>query len=227
MDGTSSPLAARSVAMSTSARRWRKHSRTRMRSSWSRSPCSTAAARWSSSAKLLASSSTPCFDLEKTRTWPFASMPPTRSASQGHLSCSLASTSTVWATFSATCPSLPIVMRTGCCRRSLLRRSIFGGKVAEKSSVWREGRTFCTTERIWGSNPMCSMRSASSSTRKVHRCRLQPFIFTMSIMRPGVAMAISLPAFRALNCWCFESPPARVMLLKPTVLLNLKVSFSI
>ena len=54
---------------------------------------------------------------------------------------------------------------------------------------------FCLSfdKTIISSKPICSIRSASSSTTKVQRRKLQPFIFTISIKRPGVAMTISLP----------------------------------
>mmetsp|Transcript_79061 Transcript_79061/g.226070 ORF Transcript_79061/g.226070 Transcript_79061/m.226070 type:complete len:242 (-) Transcript_79061:94-819(-) len=80
-----------------------------------------------------------------------------------------------------------------------------GGKVAENSSVCRcsrGGRSRCSTmRRSSGSNPMSSMRSASSSTRNSHlasesrggeRC-------SRSASRPGVATTISTPAARAAS----------------------------
>mmetsp|Transcript_19045 Transcript_19045/g.57134 ORF Transcript_19045/g.57134 Transcript_19045/m.57134 type:complete len:222 (-) Transcript_19045:103-768(-) len=221
MVGTSRPRAARSVAMRTSTLRLRKESRTLMRSSWPMSPCSVTASFCRRSLKSAASFSAPCFDLQKMQSWPFFRNPSTRCMSQGHFASSVGTISTCCTMFSAAWPRVPIVIRIGCRRRSLESSSIFGGKVAEKRRVWREGRTFWTTERIWSSKPICSMRSASSSTTKVQRLRLQPFILMMSMMRPGVAMTISLPFFTSLNCWYFERPPASVVLLSPSVLLNL------
>lgn len=51
-----------------------------------------------------------------------------------------------------------------------------------------------TILRIWGSNPMSNILSASSSTRYVHRRRLVFPASRKSIKRPGVAMQISTPS---------------------------------
>ena len=53
---------------------------------------------------------------------------------------------------------------------------------------------------LQSSKPICSIRSASSNTTKVQRFKLQPFIFTMSMRRPGVAMTISLPPDLKKRC---------------------------
>mmetsp|Transcript_124 Transcript_124/g.372 ORF Transcript_124/g.372 Transcript_124/m.372 type:complete len:296 (-) Transcript_124:411-1298(-) len=227
MVATSRPRAARSVAMSTSTLRFRKESMMRILSFWSKSPWSATAGFLSSSVNLSSSSSTLCFDCAKTSSWPLASITSTRSDNQPNLSSSSATTSTCCVTVAAACPSVPIVIRTGFCKRSRDIISILGGNVAEKNNVCLEGRMFCAMERICGSKPMFNMRSASSSTKNVHRRKLQPFILTMSISRPGVAITISLPFFISLNCWNLDRPPANVVLRKRKALLNLYASFSI
>jgi len=55
-------------------------------------------------------------------------------------------------------------------------------------------RTCSTIFLICGSKPMSSMRSASSSTRYVHRRRFVLPASRKSRSRPGVAMQISAPA---------------------------------
>mmetsp|Transcript_106042 Transcript_106042/g.342061 ORF Transcript_106042/g.342061 Transcript_106042/m.342061 type:complete len:219 (-) Transcript_106042:700-1356(-) len=217
----SRPRAATSVAMSTSTRRFLKALRMRRRSPWSRSPCRNSVFFSRNSVKFCVSSSALAMDFTKMRTWPFASIPSMRFASHAHFSSSFLKTSTCCTTLTATWPPWPMVMRTGWCSRSCARRSIFGGKVAEKSRIWRLGRTFCTMDRIWYSKPMWNMRSASSRTTKVARRKSQPFIFTTSMRRPGLQMAISAPRLTSLNCSSLERPPARVTLVRPSCLLNL------
>ncbi len=60
---------------------------------------------------------------------------------------------------------------TGTLRKSWARRCTSLGHVADHMSVWRSGRIWDTMDRIWGSNPMSSIRSASSSTRYLGRRR--------------------------------------------------------
>mmetsp|Transcript_119323 Transcript_119323/g.323715 ORF Transcript_119323/g.323715 Transcript_119323/m.323715 type:complete len:262 (-) Transcript_119323:281-1066(-) len=226
MLGTSRPRDARSVATKTLTRRLLKTSMIRTRSVWSLSPWITSTCMPMRSFMLWANSSAACLDLAKTSTCPFRIMASSRAASQGHFASSVSRISAVCATVSAACPSLPIVILTGLASRSWDMRSIFGGKVAEKNNVWRLGRTFCTSERNWCSKPMCSILSASSRTRKVQRRRVQPFILTMSIMRPGVAITTSLPALISLNCFCLDIPPAKLQIRRPTALHSFSPSFS-
>mmetsp|Transcript_93325 Transcript_93325/g.263443 ORF Transcript_93325/g.263443 Transcript_93325/m.263443 type:complete len:248 (+) Transcript_93325:1412-2155(+) len=213
--------------MSTSNFRFRNLLRIRMRSVWSRSPCKNSVCLSRKSLKFCVSSSALEMDFTKINTCPFAIIPSILFESHGHFSSSFLMTSTTCATFCAACPASPIVTLTGLCRMSRARRSILGGNVAENSSVWRLGLTFCMIDLIWYSKPRWNMRSASSSTAKVTRLRLQPFILTMSIRRPGLQMAISQPRLISLNCSSLDSPPARVTLRRPMCLLNLNTSFSI
>mmetsp|Transcript_30847 Transcript_30847/g.83580 ORF Transcript_30847/g.83580 Transcript_30847/m.83580 type:complete len:234 (+) Transcript_30847:1117-1818(+) len=221
IEGMSRPRAATSVAISTSTFRFLKFLRIRMRSPWSRSPCRNPVLFWRKSVKFCVSSSALAMDFTKMRTWPLASISSTCLASHAHLSSSFFITSTHCTMFEAACPPWPTVMRTGWCSKSRASFSIFGGKVAEKSKICRVGRTFCTMERTWYSKPMENMRSASSSTTKVTRRKLQPFILTTSIKRPGLPIAISAPRLTSLNCSNLESPPAKVTLVRPRCLLNL------
>lgn len=50
-----------------------------------------------------------------------------------------------------------------------------------------------TIFRIWGSNPMSNMRSASSNTKYVQRRKLVVPRSKKSKSRPGVAITISTP----------------------------------
>mmetsp|Transcript_3344 Transcript_3344/g.8286 ORF Transcript_3344/g.8286 Transcript_3344/m.8286 type:complete len:223 (+) Transcript_3344:916-1584(+) len=81
------------------------------------------------------------------------------------------------------------------------------GHVALHSSVCLSGRIWLTIFFIWGSKPMSSMRSASSSTRKDTCESLHEPSFTRSSSRPGVATTISTPTLSALT-WCdLGTPP--------------------
>ena len=81
------------------------------------------------------------------------------------------------------------------------------GHVADHMSVWRSGRIWLTILRSWGSKPMSSMRSASSSTRYVTRRRFVTPDSRKSMRRPGVAMTISTPRCRSPVCVRFGAPP--------------------
>ncbi len=76
-------------------------------------------------------------------------------------------------------------------------------------------------------NPMSNIRSASSKTKKVTRCKLVALILTKSIIRPlkkevvktsnkmllffvyepGVATTISVPCSKSFDCSHLEPPP--------------------
>mmetsp|Transcript_6601 Transcript_6601/g.23533 ORF Transcript_6601/g.23533 Transcript_6601/m.23533 type:complete len:280 (+) Transcript_6601:281-1120(+) len=81
------------------------------------------------------------------------------------------------------------------------------GHVALHMSVWRSGRIWPTILRNWGSKPMSSMRSASSSTRYVTRRRLILPDSRKSIRRPGVAITISQPRCRSRSWPLLGAPP--------------------
>lgn len=67
--------------------------------------------------------------------------------------------------------------------------------------------TCLTIVFIWGSNPISSMRSASSRTRYVTRLMLVTRASSISMRRPGVAMTISTPARRSRIWGPFGAPP--------------------
>mmetsp|Transcript_61750 Transcript_61750/g.145523 ORF Transcript_61750/g.145523 Transcript_61750/m.145523 type:complete len:232 (+) Transcript_61750:360-1055(+) len=87
------------------------------------------------------------------------------------------------------------------------------GHVAEKKRVWCASGSWCTILRMSRSNPMSSMRSASSSTSTDTQLRLTAASFpwfrmsSMSISRPGVATIISHPLFSAFICGPLGAPP--------------------
>mmetsp|Transcript_98217 Transcript_98217/g.300307 ORF Transcript_98217/g.300307 Transcript_98217/m.300307 type:complete len:259 (-) Transcript_98217:72-848(-) len=223
----SRPRAATSVAISTSNFLFLKEARMRMREPWSKSPWRNSVRLSKKSEKFCVNSSALAMDLTKISSWPLASIPSARFASHAHFSSSLLTTSTYCLTLIAAWPTSPMVIRTGSCKMSRASCSILGGKVAEKRSVCRLGRTFWMMERIWYSKPKENIRSASSRTTNVVRCKVKPFIFTMSINLPGLQIAISAPRFTSLNCSSFDRPPARVTLRRPSCRLSLKVSCSI
>mmetsp|Transcript_74317 Transcript_74317/g.214810 ORF Transcript_74317/g.214810 Transcript_74317/m.214810 type:complete len:284 (+) Transcript_74317:804-1655(+) len=223
----SRPRAATSVAISTSNLRFLKVLKMRMREPWSKSPCKNSVFLWRKSEKLCVSSSALAIDLTKINTCPFWSIPSTCLESHCHFSSSFLTTSTCCSTVEAAWPSSPIVMRAGNCKMSRASFSIFGGKVAENNNVCLLGRTFWTMDRTWYSKPRWNILSASSSTTKVTRRSVQPFIFTMSINLPGLHIAISHPRLISLNCSSLERPPANVALRKPSWRFSLCVSCSI
>mmetsp|Transcript_21307 Transcript_21307/g.52913 ORF Transcript_21307/g.52913 Transcript_21307/m.52913 type:complete len:222 (-) Transcript_21307:84-749(-) len=102
------------------------------------------------------------------------------------------------------------------------------GKVAEKSIVWRSptgGISRCSTNcRIWGSNPMSSMRSASSSARYTVRDREILARSTRSMRRPGVAMSMSQPRSIWRNCSAAGAPPYTTTDATPVWYANLRDS---
>mmetsp|Transcript_57370 Transcript_57370/g.90993 ORF Transcript_57370/g.90993 Transcript_57370/m.90993 type:complete len:208 (+) Transcript_57370:981-1604(+) len=192
-----------------------------MRSPWSMSPCNVTHFFSRKSLKFCVSSSAVAMDFTNMSSCPFARMSLIFFDSHAHFSVSFCFTTIVCLMFLAAWPSSPTVTRTGADNRSRASRSIFGGNVAEKNSVCRAGRMACTIERTWYSNPICSIRSASSITRNVTRLILHPFILMISMSLPGLQTTISHPRFISLNCSSLERPPANVTLRKPKRLLNL------
>ena len=84
-----------------------------------------------------------------------------------------------------------------------------GSQVAVKSMVWRSEGHVATIDRIWGSKPMSSMRSASSSTRISSSLRSTLRASMRSLSRPGVATTTprEWSARSALTCWYLGAPP--------------------
>mmetsp|Transcript_10360 Transcript_10360/g.11822 ORF Transcript_10360/g.11822 Transcript_10360/m.11822 type:complete len:217 (-) Transcript_10360:921-1571(-) len=93
---------------------------------------------------------------------------------------------------------------------SAMARKAFG-KVAENRSVCRSARwgmLLCSTIlRNCGSNPISSIRSASSNTRNLHFSNDTRSRSKKSTSRPGVATRISTPLANASNCGRAVAPP--------------------
>mmetsp|Transcript_679 Transcript_679/g.2289 ORF Transcript_679/g.2289 Transcript_679/m.2289 type:complete len:280 (+) Transcript_679:311-1150(+) len=92
---------------------------------------------------------------------------------------------------------------TNCAAMDLTSR----GHVAEKKSVCRLGGICRTIFWIWGSNPISSMRSASSITRYDTWRRLIWPPSRKSLRRPGVAMTIWQPLRMSRSCIPLGAPP--------------------
>ena len=144
-------------------------------------------------------------------------------SSQPHLAA-FSSTATCWETPSAAQPAAPTVTRTASVSAACASASVLRDSVAEKSAVWRSGRTAASSDETWRAKPKASMRSASSSTRYVTRRRLAgapPLPAAprrrRSTSRPGVATTTSAPARSALACSHLLEPPVTHTLLSPTL----------
>mmetsp|Transcript_72476 Transcript_72476/g.170447 ORF Transcript_72476/g.170447 Transcript_72476/m.170447 type:complete len:222 (-) Transcript_72476:600-1265(-) len=105
------------------------------------------------------------------------------------------------------------------------------GHVAVNMSVWRlavEGIT-STMERIWGSNPMSNMRSASSNTKystfspDTAGCRKSDGR-RKSTRRPGVATTMSAPCRMARSWSLLHAPPYSTSALALTLPATLSAS---
>mmetsp|Transcript_24187 Transcript_24187/g.37313 ORF Transcript_24187/g.37313 Transcript_24187/m.37313 type:complete len:234 (-) Transcript_24187:765-1466(-) len=109
------------------------------------------------------------------------------------------------ATSELTSPTLTWI---GSTKKSKANRCISLGHVAENNMVCLCGCVACLrTARICGSNPMSSMRSASSSTTFIMPSREALRISIRSLRRPGVAMIMSTPASSDLICGYLGAPP--------------------
>mmetsp|Transcript_4697 Transcript_4697/g.11859 ORF Transcript_4697/g.11859 Transcript_4697/m.11859 type:complete len:233 (-) Transcript_4697:422-1120(-) len=106
------------------------------------------------------------------------------------------------------------------------------GHVAVNSMVWRcaAGSIAATMLRMSFSNPMSSMRSASSRISTAHDPSVTmgppplPCMSIMSIMRPGVATMSSTPFCSAPACCHLGAPPYTATLRHPSALPNLVAS---
>mmetsp|Transcript_32495 Transcript_32495/g.81842 ORF Transcript_32495/g.81842 Transcript_32495/m.81842 type:complete len:243 (-) Transcript_32495:480-1208(-) len=176
---------------------------------WSMSPCSAphfTPAAWSSASVSTAA----CLRLTNTSTSPSSTNEAIFAVSQLARGTSpLSTTSTACVTSALAPPGRPTVMVSASSpSTSVTRRLTRSGMVALNSSACRSGRTASQMDRTCASNPMSSIRSASSSTRYVTRRRLAPpFMRHRSIRRPGVATTTSAPARKSLNCSCLLAPP--------------------
>mmetsp|Transcript_3311 Transcript_3311/g.7067 ORF Transcript_3311/g.7067 Transcript_3311/m.7067 type:complete len:260 (-) Transcript_3311:481-1260(-) len=164
----------------------------------------------------------------KTSTVPCFTKWSRRRSSHSSLYGASGSTSTTCVTSSLASPALPTTTRTGSASASRARRSKLARKVAEKSSVWRSGRTWPSSERTCGSKPIENIRSASSRTTKVTRSvRMPPFIRTSSSSLPGVPTATSAPLLSSRNCSCLLTPPYAPMQRSPWVRESLRACTTI
>mmetsp|Transcript_17081 Transcript_17081/g.59917 ORF Transcript_17081/g.59917 Transcript_17081/m.59917 type:complete len:277 (-) Transcript_17081:275-1105(-) len=84
-----------------------------------------------------------------------------------------------------------------------------------------------TMRRIWGSKPMSSMRSASSSTRCTTLRRLTRPRSTRSTRRPGVATTMSQPRSSSRICVRMSAPPYTTQAWMPVRYVNLRASSKI
>ena len=116
-----------------------------------------------------------------------------------------------WVMLSVVLPTLPTAIHVYVRRNSAAIVWIFGGKVAENRSVWRfslEVIPDCKTRRrICGSNPMSSIRSASSRTRKTTCANVMRDRSTKSVSRPGVATTMSAPNAKSRIWFRWLTPP--------------------
>lgn len=123
--------------------------------------------------------------------------------------CSVQSKSRTWviALLATSSSTLPMVTWTGWTRSSsaILRTSL--GQVAVYIRVCRPEGMSLTIFRICGSNPISSMRSASSRTRYETCFRLIFRISRMSFNLPGVATTTSTPLSKSLNWGPLGAPP--------------------
>mmetsp|Transcript_32926 Transcript_32926/g.78013 ORF Transcript_32926/g.78013 Transcript_32926/m.78013 type:complete len:209 (-) Transcript_32926:686-1312(-) len=105
---------------------------------------------------------------------------------------------------------LPTCVRTvSFCRKSRAMPSTSLGHVAVKKSVCRFAPfgTAAKTSLICGSNPMSSIRSASSRMTMEQLASEQHFCCIRSHSRPGVAITTCRPAARSAFCCPIGTPP--------------------
>mmetsp|Transcript_30731 Transcript_30731/g.47529 ORF Transcript_30731/g.47529 Transcript_30731/m.47529 type:complete len:272 (-) Transcript_30731:50-865(-) len=134
-------------------------------------------------------------------------------------------TSPYWTMVSEATERPPTTTSTGYLRDLRARFSTVRGKVAEKRTVWRSGRTESRMASIWGANPMSNMRSASSMTTKETLCRESIFpdcMVSMSIILPGVTTATCVPLRRSPICSDTLAPPYTAVDRRPRCLQKLR-----
>mmetsp|Transcript_47959 Transcript_47959/g.77882 ORF Transcript_47959/g.77882 Transcript_47959/m.77882 type:complete len:248 (-) Transcript_47959:488-1231(-) len=106
-------------------------------------------------------------------------------------------------------PGRPMRILTGASEHSSQAKDWTSrGHVAEKNAVCLSGRTCAAMVFMSPLNPMSSILSASSSTRKVTRAAEMLFSPRKSRSRPGVATQTCGPSYVAdLSCSHFRPPP--------------------
>ena len=90
------------------------------------------------------------------------------------------------------------------------------GIVAEKKRVWRDFGSSGSRRLMSATNPMSSIRSASSSTKCVIASSSTNLCPIRSCRRPGVAIRISTPPRSASTCGPCFTPPKIVRCFRPT-----------
>mmetsp|Transcript_67998 Transcript_67998/g.191644 ORF Transcript_67998/g.191644 Transcript_67998/m.191644 type:complete len:268 (+) Transcript_67998:287-1090(+) len=207
--GISRPRAATSVATRTSARPFRNSLREASRSRCSRSPWIATALK-PARFRCISSAAAVLFIATKTSVESFGFCVSTSRT----LLCLwwLSTTRKLCSTLSTAPPTRPTPTQMYFLMKACASFCISRGKVAENISVARpscdEGMSCRSTmSRIWGSKPMSSIRSASSSTRCATSDRLTTPRLRKSVRRPGVAIMMSEPRASSLSCGFASTPP--------------------
>mmetsp|Transcript_6356 Transcript_6356/g.21740 ORF Transcript_6356/g.21740 Transcript_6356/m.21740 type:complete len:217 (-) Transcript_6356:458-1108(-) len=195
MSATSMPRAATSVATSTWEAPRAKPSRAPSRSCCGRSPCMQSTPPNPSAERSRASAAQPALVLTKTRA--LASAEPARASRSLRMarrrpglsaspSTSTRCSTVRTATGSSPHAPWPMLTCTGESRKSAARARTAAGHVALNSSVRRPAGRAWKISRTWGSKPMSSIRSASSSTTVRASPRSHGWRCTRRMSRPGV-----------------------------------------
>mmetsp|Transcript_73289 Transcript_73289/g.129197 ORF Transcript_73289/g.129197 Transcript_73289/m.129197 type:complete len:227 (+) Transcript_73289:334-1014(+) len=201
--GKSSPFPATSVATSTSFVPDLKALMANSRSSWLLPPWMATASTHLSRRYMWMSSTSALFS-QNTSTGGGVFC---RHSRRYTIFASFFTYSTSWMTSKLAAPARPTFTIT--CLTSAVSANFctLRGIVAENRSVCR---WYLKKSKIWrtsSSNPMSTMRSASSSTRYLQLSRLMRFFVRKSISRPGVATTAWTPLRTASHCSRMLIPP--------------------
>mmetsp|Transcript_99270 Transcript_99270/g.281117 ORF Transcript_99270/g.281117 Transcript_99270/m.281117 type:complete len:338 (-) Transcript_99270:405-1418(-) len=224
----SRPREATSVAIMTFFCFDMKERSATSRSRWSLSPwisvmrksrtCSLLATSWHAlfvDTKTMASSSSPsCSASVSSSAWSLS------------LGLSRSSACCVTSVFAFAAFMSPMCTCTGRRRKSKASWRTAFGQVALKSRVWRSAPRgqASTILRIWGSKPMSSMRSASSSTAKLTWPSQTCLCSRNSLSLPGVATMTWQPRLSHSSCSPFGSPPVTTQQRMPLERPNFSAS---
>mmetsp|Transcript_8893 Transcript_8893/g.17037 ORF Transcript_8893/g.17037 Transcript_8893/m.17037 type:complete len:222 (-) Transcript_8893:16-681(-) len=204
MSGKSSPLAATSVATSTSLSPRLNESMASLRSAWSLLPWMETASTPFSSRYSWMSSTSPLRS-QNTHTGGAVFC---RHSSRYTILASCFTYSTSWITSRLAAPARPTFTTTGLTSTSLAKSWNFLGMVAEKSSVCRWQVKWFMIVCTSSSKPKSSMRSPSSRQMYLHRSSRICLLFSRSFSRPGVATMQCTPSrLTGSTCARRSSPP--------------------
>mmetsp|Transcript_2640 Transcript_2640/g.7775 ORF Transcript_2640/g.7775 Transcript_2640/m.7775 type:complete len:237 (-) Transcript_2640:895-1605(-) len=204
MSGKSRPLAAMSVATSTSFSRRLKASMAAVRSAWSLPPWMLTAATPLSSRYSWMSSTSPLRS-QKMHTGGAVFC---RHSSRYTIFASDLTYSTSWITSRFAAPARPTFTSTGLTSVFFAKSWNFCGIVAEKSSVCRCRVKWLMMPCTSSSKPRSSMRSPSSRQRYLQRFRFILRALSRSLSRPGVATTMCTPSRSTCMIWSrLDSPP--------------------